>query len=162
MIVSFSGHRPNKLGGFKLPNPTYNYIYAKIENALKELKPEKVISGMALGVDQWAAVIAARLDIPFLAAIPFEGQELAWPAESQKAFNILRKLAAEEVIVSPGGYAANKMQIRNEWMVDHCDMLIAVYNGDKSGGTYNCISYAKSLNKEIYLIDPTKMTPSEI
>ena len=158
MIVSFCGHRPDKLLGYKLPNPTYKHVYAKIENALKELKPEKVISGMALGVDQWAAVIAYRLNIPFLAAIPFEGQETAWPAESQKAFNLLRKVASEEVIVSPGGYASNKMQIRNEWMVNHCDMLIAVYNGDKSGGTYNCISYAKTLKKEIYLIEPTLKT----
>ena len=156
MIIALTGHRPPKVGGWILPNPTYNYVYQEIKKILLELKPEKVISGMALGCDMWFAVIAARLNIPFLAAIPFEGQELAWPEQSQKVFNILRKLASEEVIVSEGGYSANKMQIRNEWMVNHCDTLIGVYNGDKSGGTFNCIKYAKSVGKEIYLIDPTK------
>ena len=153
MIVAFTGHRPDKLGGYKLPNDTYIRVCQKIDAALKELKPEKVITGMALGIDQWAAMIAHKLKIPYLAAIPFEGQEKAWPEASQKTFNLLRKLAAEEVIVSPGGYSASKMQVRNQWMVDNCDVLIAVWDGS-SGGTGNCVEYAKSVNKEIYYIDP--------
>lgn len=153
MIVAFTGHRPDKLGGYKLPNETYIRVCQKIDAALKELKPEKVITGMALGIDQWAAMIAHKLQIPYLAAIPFEGQEKAWPEASQKTFRLLRKLAAEEVIVSPGGYSADKMQVRNIWMVDNCDVLIAVWDGTK-GGTGNCVEYAKSVNKQIYYIDP--------
>lgn len=156
MIVAFTGHRPNKLsGGYKLPNPTYTKICQEIEAALKEMKPEKVISGMALGVDQWAAYIAYRLNIPFVAAIPFERQESKWPQQSQETYHKLVKLATEQVIVSPGGYSADKMQTRNKWMVDHCDKLIAIWDGS-SGGTGNCIQYAKSVNKEIFLIDPKK------
>jgi uncharacterized phage-like protein YoqJ len=106
-----------------------------------------------LGIDQWAASIAHKLHIPFLAAIPFEGQENAWPESSRKIYRILRKLATEEVIVSQGGYSADKMQVRNIWMVDNCDKLIAVWDGTK-GGTGNCIEYAKSVKKDIYYIDP--------
>jgi uncharacterized phage-like protein YoqJ len=153
MIVSFAGHRPDKLGGYKLPNPTYLKVCRDINWLLKELNPEKIISGMALGVDQWAAHIAYKLGIPFVAAIPFEGQELAWPEASQKTYRILRKLASEEVIVSPGGYSADKMQVRNIWMVDNCDSLIAVWDGSK-GGTGNCVEYAKSVDRKIYQIDP--------
>jgi uncharacterized phage-like protein YoqJ len=153
MIVAFAGHRPDKLGGYKLPNPTYIRVCQKIDAALQELKPDKVISGMALGVDQWAANIAHKLGIPFIAAVPFEGQELAWPQPSQKMFRQLLKLACEIVVVSPGGYSASKMQIRNEWMVDHCDKLIAVWD-ESPGGTGNCVSYAKSQNKNILFINP--------
>jgi uncharacterized phage-like protein YoqJ len=153
MIVAFTGHRPDKLGGYKLPNPTYQFVCQQIEQALKELQPEKVISGMALGVDQWAANIAHKLGIPFIAAVPFTGQEKAWPAPSQKTFNTLIKLASEVVIVSEGGYAAYKMQIRNEWMVDRCDKLIAIWDGTP-GGTGNCVKYAQSKNKEIFYINP--------
>ncbi len=153
MIVAFTGHRPDKLGGYKLPNDTYIKVCRDIDWLLKELNPEKVISGMALGVDQWAAHIAYKLGIPFVAAIPFEGQEMAWPEASQKTYRILRKLASEEVIVSPGGYSADKMQVRNIWMVDNCDSLIAVWDGSK-GGTGNCVEYAKSVNRKIYQIDP--------
>ena len=153
MIVAFTGHRPDKLGGYKLPNDTYIKVCRDIDWLLKELNPEKVISGMALGVDQWAANIAYKLGIPFVAAIPFEGQELAWPEASQKTYRLLRKLASEEVIVSPGGYSADKMQVRNIWMVDNCDSLIAVWDGSK-GGTGNCVEYARSVDRKIYQIDP--------
>ena len=88
-----------------------------------------------------------------LMPIPFEGQEKAWPQSSQKIFNSLVAKAAEKVIVSPGGYSAYKMQVRNEWMVNQCDTLIAVW--DKSpGGTANCVAYAKNINKHIIYIDP--------
>lgn len=153
MIVAFTGHRPDKLGGYKLPNPIYNNVCRQIDATLRDLKPEKIITGMALGVDQWAAMIAHKLNIPYLAAIPFENQESKWPEVSQKTFRLLRKLAAEEVIVSPGAYSIDKMQIRNIWMVDHCDKLIAIWDGTK-GGTGNCIEYAKSINKDILYINP--------
>ena len=154
MIVAFTGHRPDKLGGYNLPNPIYNKVCQRIEAHLIELKPEKIISGMALGVDQWAANLARKLGIPFIAAIPFENQECKWPIKSQQIYQKLRKLAAEEVIVCEGAYAAYKMQVRNEWMVNHCDTLIAVYNGDTSGGTFNCVNYAQSLKKDIIFINP--------
>lgn len=152
-VVAFSGHRPNKLGGYKLPNPTYIKVCQKIESTLKELNPEKVISGMALGVDQWAAFISYKLKIPFIAAVPFINQESKWTTFSQETYNKLIKLASEKVIVSDGEYSANKMQIRNEWMVDRCDQLIAIWDGS-SGGTGNCVNYAKSKNKSIIYIDP--------
>ena len=153
MIVAFTGHRPDKLGGYILPNPTYSYVCQEIEKALLEIKPEKVISGMALGVDQWAANIAHKLGIPFIAAIPFAGQERMWPAASKSIYNKLIKLASEVVIVCDGGYSPAKMQIRNEWMVDRCDQLIAVWDGTK-GGTGNCVEYAGKVSRQIYRINP--------
>ncbi len=153
MIVAFTGHRPEKIGGYKLPNPTYTYVYQQIESTLKQLNPDKVISGMALGVDQIAAYIAYKLKIPFIAAIPFEGQEKAWPIKSQQIYSALLRQSIEKKIVCDGGYAANKMQIRNQWMVDNCDKLIAVWD-HSSGGTENCIKYAQSINRDIVYIDP--------
>ena len=154
MIVSFAGHRPDKLGGYKVPNPTYVRVCQQIEKTLLEIKPEKVISGMALGIDQWAAFIAHKLGIPFLAAIPFINQESKWPEASQRAYKNLLSKASEKVIVSEGAYAPIKMQIRNEWMVNNSDLLIAVYNGDKTGGTANCVNYAKQCQKPIIIINP--------
>ena len=153
MIVSFTGHRPNKLGGYNLPNPTHLHVCQQIDKTLREIQPEKIITGMALGVDQWAANIAIKLGIPFIAAVPFTGQELAWPQPSQKLFNRLLEKAAEVVIVSEGSYSAFKMQIRNEWMVDRANKVIAIWDGTK-GGTGNCVEYAKSKGKEIIYINP--------
>jgi len=157
-IIAITGHRPPEIGGFQLPNPTYNYICQEIEKILLKEKPIMAVSGMALGVDWYFINVCLKLKIPYLAAIPFEGQEKAWPKESQKTYNLLRKLAKAEIIVSAGGYSPEKMHIRNQFMVNKCDKLIAVYNGKQSGGTYQCLNYAKSKNKEIILIDP-RLTP---
>jgi uncharacterized phage-like protein YoqJ len=152
-IIAFSGHRPPKLGGYHLPNPTYNYVCQQIEKTLQELQPIKVISGMALGIDQWAASIAHKLGIPFIAAIPFAGQEGAWPEESQRIYRSLLNKADDAIFICEGGYEAIKMQIRNQWMVNNCNKLIAVWDGTP-GGTGNCVQYAKSVNKDIIYINP--------
>src|SRR6266849_933968 len=98
-VAAFTGHRPDKLPnketGYKLPNPTYIHICQQLEKVLKELKPEKAISGMALGVDMYAANVCIKLGIPFVAAIPFIGQEKAWPQSSQKTYHLLLGKAAE-------------------------------------------------------------------
>ena len=144
MIVSFTGHR-------KISNPSY--VKEELRKVLTELKPEKAISGMAIGVDTIAAELCIELGIPFIAAVPFKGQESIWPTESKKKYNELLSKASEVVIVSEGGYSAYKMQTRNIWMTDRCDKLIGVWDGS-SGGTANCIFYAKSIGKEVIIINP--------
>ncbi len=158
MIVAFTGHRPNKLGGYKLPNKTYTRICKEIYTVLQDLKPKKAISGMALGVDQWAAKICLDLKIPFIAAVPFPGQECKWPESSQRIYKLLLKQSDDIVMVSDAPFQAQKLQKRNEWMVDQLanpeDRLIAVYDGTE-GGTCNCVKYAEKHEKKIIRIDPT-------
>ena len=47
------------------------------------------------------------------------------------------------------------MQERNEYITDKCDLLLVVWNGKKSGGTYNTFMYAKGRNKLYKLIEIT-------
>ncbi len=153
MIVAFTGHRPNKLGGYGEKNPLRDQIMYLICDQLdiwKRTDPEiRCISGMALGVDQWAAMCCTLVgSIPYVAAIPFAGQELKWPPESQALYRILLSHAEQVVTVSSGDYAASKMQRRNEWMVNNCDHLLAVWDGSP-GGTANCIGYALAQKKPI-------------
>jgi len=62
MRVAITGHRPERLKGQE------RQIEIWIEYVLKSLvkKHEKIclISGMARGIDQMAALVAIRLDIP--------------------------------------------------------------------------------------------------
>lgn len=146
MIICGTGHRPNKLGGYgmaagvKLFNLAYDW--------LAENKPDKVISGMALGWDYALAAAAFDLDIPFIAAVPFEGQESMWPKESQDNYKILLRAAEKVVHVCEAGYAPWKMQARNQWMVDNSDTVLALWDGSK-GGTGNCVIYANKVGKPI-------------
>jgi uncharacterized phage-like protein YoqJ len=153
MIVCFTGHRPDKLMGYKIPNPMYNWIKNQLTNTLKKIKPTSAISGMALGVDTWAVEVCIDLNIPYVSAIPFKGQENYWPEHSRKYYNELLMKASKIHIVNTGGFAGWKMQNRNEWMVDNSDLLIAVFNGS-DGGTKNCYDYAVKKNKEIIRINP--------
>jgi uncharacterized phage-like protein YoqJ len=161
MKVAFSGHRSDKIGGFKIPNPTYLAICRAVKNKLEELKPTEAITGMALGVDQIAANICIKLNIPFTAAIPCDNQDKMWPLESKQMYQRLLTYAKSKVIVSPGQYTSACMQRRNEYMCDWLDqpedVLIAVWNGDKTGGTTNCVDYAVKTGKKIVRIDPTKL-----
>lgn len=151
MIISVTGHRPDKLGGYRTPNPVYNAVMESLDKALIELSPSKVITGMALGIDQWVAELCIMNDIPFVAAIPFAGQDSKWPPQSQARYRWLCGKAVEQHIVSLGEYGPHKLQIRNQWMVDHSDLLLAFWNGT-SGGTANCVGYAQQKGKPIHFV----------
>lgn len=140
MIIGFTGHR-------KLNN--LEQVQIELEQLLSELKPEKCISGIAIGFDTLAAEICIKLNIPFIAAVPFYGQEKVWPDFAKERYNKLLKWANEVKYVCSPGYAAWKMQKRNEWIVNNCELLIAAWDGKESGGTYNCIKYAKDVGREI-------------
>lgn len=150
-IVAFTGHRPDKLGGYGQVNPVRDKILPLIEYQLKTIRPELAISGMALGVDQWSAELCIKLGIPFTAAVPFVGQENVWPEKQH--YRYLLSKAKDIHIVSAGGYASWKLQTRNEWMVDNSDILIAVWDGS-SGGTGNCVDYAEKVERTIIRINP--------
>lgn len=145
-VVSATGHRPDKIGGYDFYNPQRVWIRRRIKQILSGLCPQYCISGMALGVDQDFAVVCIELGIPFIAAVPFIGQERNWPAKSQEFYRELLRYAFCQYVVTGGGYSARKMQLRNQWMVDNCDILIAVWDGTP-GGTGNCVWYADEIVK---------------
>ena len=155
-IVSFSGHRWNGCGGFCYPNKTTDYIGTETEKLLLLLNPDKCITGMAQGYDLIAAEVCIKLNIPFIAAMPFIGQESLWPAESQEFYKSVLAMAEKVEIISKGGYSAKKMQIRNCWMSDNSNEAIVCYNGS-SGGTANFIAYHTLQGKPIHIINPTKV-----
>ncbi|OPD25873.1 hypothetical protein AL710_02015 [Clostridium botulinum] len=44
--------------------------------------------------------------------------------------------------------------LNERYMVDCSNYVIAIYNGNCKGGTYNCIQYAKKQNKTIITLNP--------
>ena len=116
MIYFATGHRPDKLGGYGVHAVQRLDLFAIAQ--LTRLRPEMVIIGMAQGWDQAAGVACIKLGIPFDAYIPFRGQELMWPRHAQQRYKIILDHAANVRLCNPGGYRAEKMQIRNMMMVD--------------------------------------------
>jgi uncharacterized phage-like protein YoqJ len=146
MIIAATGHRPSKLGGYG--KETFQNLTIFAENQLEVLSPKKVISGMALGWDQAIACAALDLEIPLVAAIPFKGQEAIWPSESQRRYNDILAMASSVRCISQGGYSPYKMHLRNQWMVNACGTILALWDGS-SGGTKNCVDFAVLRGKKV-------------
>ena len=146
LCIAGTGHRPNKLGGYG--KDVQQRLYTLALQQLQALGATEVISGMALGWDQAVAQAATRLALPWKAYVPFEGQELQWPALSQAAYHSLLRDATEVVVCSEGGYSGKAMQERNERMVDDCDLLLALWDGT-GGGTANCLRYAHVVERKV-------------
>ena len=155
MILAVTGHRPNRLNNeYDGIGPCSDYIRKKLKEKIIQYDATKLISGMALGVDMIFAELAIEMGIPLCAAVPFYGQEKIWAESSKERWVKALDEAQEIQIVSPGGYTPWKMSVRNEWMVDNCEVLLAVWNGDKKGGTANCVKYAKKVGRTIDIISP--------
>ena len=95
LTIAGSGHRPVKLGGYS--NKAFEKIISLADGYLESMNVSHVVSGMSLGWDQSLAIAAIRRNIPVVAAIPFEGQETAWPMKSRKIYN--RILAKSKMVV---------------------------------------------------------------
>lgn len=156
----FTGHRPQKLGYGE------NSIQCdELKNRLEELIIELTekggvthfVSGVALGVDTYAAKIVLNLktrypDITLECAIPCENQAEKWNERDRDVYYDLISKCDKETLLQQK-YSSDCMQKRNEYMVDNSDYVIAVWNG-KPSGTGNTVKYAMKNNKKVLLINP--------
>lgn len=148
----FTGHRPEKLKRMQwlIKRDLKNEILRAMDDGINVF-----ISGMARGVDIWAAEIVLSLrdsgkPIKLICASPFPGFESRWEKEWKDRYNEIMAAADHTLFVCPG-YSRSCFQIRNEWMVNHSARVIAVYNGE-SGGTKNTIDYSVRQNVEVVQI----------
>ena len=150
----FTGHRPEKL---QTPE---SVVMAALEKEIRQAIADGFsvfISGMARGVDIWAAEIVLRLRdageaIRLICACPYLGFERVWEQSWQDRYNAIL-LTADLVRYICPGYSRSCFQRRNEWMVDHAARVIAVWNGQPSG-TKNTIDYARRIGVPLINISP--------
>lgn len=148
----FTGHRPEKLN--RSEREVKKALNAAIHQAIKD-GHTTFISGMARGVDIWAAQIVLRersLDsrIRLIAAPPYEGFESRWSQSWQEEYNLILQYADLTRFICKG-YSMSSFQARNKWMVDYSNRVIAVYNGEP-GGTRNTIEYARKQEVDCIII----------
>lgn len=153
MILAVTGHRPDKLYGYNMKTRPWKFLKDKIKRCIEAKSPKLCISGMALGVDMLFAEAAIEIGIPLEAAIPCRNQEKIWRPEFQKHYHSILEKASIVTLVTDAPYKPELMQIRNEYMVNRCDVLLAIWNGTP-GGTANCVAYAYERGKEIIRIVP--------
>jgi uncharacterized phage-like protein YoqJ len=144
-IISGTGHRPDKLGGYDWD--VFHRLTNLAAEHLREHRPDLVISGMALGWDQALARAAIQEKIPFHAYIPCRGQDGRWPQESQEAYHQIVQLAEWVRYTHDGSYPGPQVMLRrNVDMVNATTChVVALWNGS-DGGTKHCVVYARKNN----------------
>ena len=157
--VCVTGHRPPKLPGGYAGDEEFNNFVAEIVRNYYNVGYRTFISGGAIGIDQIFAEGVLRLKnegliAELIIARPFPSQASKWPLTSQQRYEVICQRADLIVDVCNDPYSPRKMQIRNEWMVDHAVSVLAFWDGEKRGGTWNCIYYAISKQKIIQTIHP--------
>lgn len=113
------------------------------------------ISGMAIGVDMYAAEIVLELkaEYPFItleAAIPCETQAAKWSEPLRDRYYKIAELCDHETMLQKQ-YTSDCMQKRNQYMVNHADILLAVWDGSSSG-TGSTVRYARTKIKQSGLL----------
>ena len=145
----FTGHRPDKMEfGEKEIKPL-------LEKAIDEAISKgfvTFITGMAMGTDIWAAEIVLdrrkkNNDLHLICALPHPGFESRRSFVEKMRFSKIIK-NADLVKEINDHYFTGCYQVRNEWMVDRSNLVIAVFNGQKSG-TKNTVDYAKKKNVQV-------------
>lgn len=150
MIIGVTGHRPTRLGltyhGHGLADyDVLNWFLFK----LYHMDVHHVLSGMALGVDQLAVRAAFILDIPYTAVLPFPNQDARWQKQERDRWTWMVE-NAHDVVVIEDAYSPEAYKLRNKYIVDHCDLLLAAWDGSEKGGTYHTIQYARSTDRGIH------------
>ena len=159
---AFTGHRPRK----------FSWKYDEADSrcvALKAVLAEQItalvdagftqfLSGMAEGTDVWSAlaVLSLREQNPTTklhCILPCKEQADKWAASSRDLYHSILDRADSIVYISRT-YYKNCMLDRNRFLVDHAAALLAVYNGERRGGTAATMRYAQKVGCEIIVIDP--------
>ena len=144
MKIAVTGHRPGRIRGKE------GEIKKWIRDTLKqqkELNGGKVslISGMAEGVDQIAALAALSEDIKLECYFAYK----------HKLSDIEQTIAdkAAEVLFLEDKYSGGCFLRRDFRMIEDCDLLLVVWDGKPNGGTYYTYTNALEKGKPMLMFD---------
>ena len=148
--VCFTGHRPSDLG--TTPAIAKSALRKAITEAIKR-GATTFIAGGAIGVDTYASQLvleakASNPSIKLYIAVPFRGFTKYWSnAQRVEYADIIRKCDGFKVICDkPSKHAYH---VRNSFMVDRADLVIAYWSGKRSGGTYATVQYAQQTHTPV-------------
>ena len=161
----FTGHRPKTLPwGYDENDLRCVSFKSKLKITLENLIVGhgyiKFISGMAMGADMICAEIVLSLKniYPYIkleCAVPNYAFTENWAADDVRRYSsILTRADSIRMVNSSKVYSKRDLMLRNIYMVDSSELVIAIYIDGESGGTKNTIDYAGYKNKEVMIIEP--------
>lgn len=157
MKVALTGHRPERLG---LSNDEGDHEWKDIREwlikqfveismiDLIQCNTTDVYCGMASGSDILFGMIAyiyksGGLNIKLHCVLPCKEYN-----SSNKYYQLIKDHADEWIELSEEFYKGCD-SVRDQYMVDHCDVLLAIWDSNKSGGVWSTIRKAQKAGKQI-------------
>ena len=162
-ICCVTGHRPQSFPWEYTGDPAEMYDFhfeSVIERTVEKLINDgynHFICGGAIGVDTVFALAVLHLrdlkypHITLEVAVPCPAQDKKWNPADKRVYKEIITLADEVNLISEH-YTKFCFHKRNEYMVNKSELVLAVWNGEKKGGTYYTYQYALRHNKNIKLI----------
>ena len=139
---AFTGHRPKGLG-YPESDGRCAALKEKLRSLIVKLMEEEgvthFISGMALGVDMYAAEIVLEL-------------KKQYPQITLDRYFSIAEQCDQETMLQRQ-YTPDCLRKRNRYMVDHADIVLAVWNGSPSG-TGQTVWYAGETGKPVWILRP--------
>lgn len=148
MRVSFTGHRPDKIADWShSPEEVERHIRAALASRIERLAVEHsattFLCGMAPGVDLWAADELLRLrsegrvgeSVRLVLAIPYPDFARSFSRSYRPLYDSVLE-RADEVVYVCQGYHYGCYSMRNDYLVDNSDLLLAYYEGSEGGTRY--------------------------
>lgn len=95
------------------------------------------------GVDYWAMEIAMEMKLRMCLYLPFD-MSLIRAYRTKEEYEFLTKAfdyCNGEYLFAASRFNSRAYQMRNTWIVDSSEILLAYFKSKRSG-TYNCVNYA--------------------
>lgn len=162
---AFTGHRPHKFPWkYDETDSRCMALKAALSRQIMVLAEAGVTDyycGGADGVDCWAASAVLNLREKNLAMrlhciLPYKGQADEWNDFAKERYYLILEQADSIEYVS-NEYNSSCMLERNRRLVDAAGLLLAVYKGERRGGTAATIRYARKLKRKILIIHPISL-----
>lgn len=170
---AITGHRPTR---FKFK---YNENDSRCKRLKKRLREQLIelydqgvrrfLVGGALGVDQWSGEILLKMklepeyrNIELVVVLPYPGHDERWDERSRKRLAFLIEHSTKHITVGQKAWRDSFIQ-RNQYLVDHADCLLAVYDNERStrSGTGMTAHYAMRKMVPVIFIHPDTFEVTE-
>ena len=141
MKIALTGHRKERLRGNE--DVVEKWLHSVLNFLFMEQEEQIMICGGAEGADEiFGSLIWWFPEAELHLCLPVKGYR------EKKMHPYIKKMKTEEHVMAeewrPGLDA-----VRDRYIVNNCDVLIAVWDGIEKGGVWETVEYARAIGKPI-------------
>jgi len=156
MIVGVTGHQ--NLGA----EDDVSWTRTTLREALASLPISSGLTSLAVGADQIFAELLIEARIPYALVLPCAGYENSFgKAADLERFQSLMAQAHKTHQLPFSAPCEEAYFAAGKWIVMHCELLIAIWNGRPArglGGTADVVKFAQAETRPILHINPVEHT----